>query len=341
LNDKNVLAVLSTGVSISYTYRQFRVSYQELRHGFSIPVNRGDELYERLGFRGRALQGRSIAYHYTWRNMHGFGELASSAGGKAFLNGVMLAADKKLDMALVVRRITADYSTFGANAFTEYSGVSNEEGIYAGLAWRPLPTVAIDLYADHFRSSWVRYRLNAPSAGSDHHVQLCWRPTRSSSFQFRWKREVKMENLAGDQPLLQVQPIQRETLRVHLEKRFNEVLEWRSRLEWVWIKPWTGVKQNGFYVYADLFYKVPRSALSGNGRIMFYQASTYAARLYAFENDVMFYSLIPSFFGTGVVTYVNIRLQASEHLGLFLKWRSNISDGHISTQIRAQLVLTW
>lgn len=341
LNDKNALEVLSAGISIHYSYRHFRIAYQEVGHRFSIPINRGTDFYELLSFRGNRMHGRSLSYHHTWRNMHCFGEVAMGGMGTAMLNGIMVAADKKLDAAIVGRRIGRNYSAYGANAFTEYSGVSNEEGIYVGLQWRPLPTVAVDVYADHFRSPWLRYRVDGPSIGSDRHLQFSWRPTRQSLLLIRWRRDEKMQNISAETAMRGIAIVPRETLRVHLERRLTELLEWRSRLEWVWTRPAGGIPENGFYMYTDVFFRHRKQPFSGNARLMFLATGGFASRLYAYENDVMFYSLIPSFYGKGIIAYMNIRIQPTDRLGLFLKWHFTGKEGAKMFEMRSQLVFTW
>jgi hypothetical protein len=340
LVDKNSLAIFSAGASLRFQSKTLRVALNGVRHGFSLPRQKGDDPYQRYDPEGRTLSGMGISYHYTMQNMHWFGEWSESGGGRGWLQGVMIAADRKLDLAILARSITPDHRSFGSSAFTESSTVSNEDGIYMGVSWRPSGTITLDAYSDHFRSPWLRYRLDRPSYGADHFLQVGWRPNKRSRLFLRWKQETKMENYTGPWPLRSTQLLTRRSLRFHVEQQVSPAVEWRIRTEWVSL--WGGEHPgNGFAFYTDLFLKQGPGGISANARLMGFVTDSYATRIYAYDNDVMYYGLVTARYGQGAIAYVNGRWQAANKLDLFIKCQTSWSAGGQSTQVRFQLIFSW
>lgn len=340
LEDKNALVITTTGASVQYTTPKLRMALNTVSHAFSIPFERGDHPYQRYALDGRHLMGSSFSYHYTWRNMHWFGE-ASYSRGPGWLQGVMIAADKKLDLALLARNIHEKHRSFGSSAFLESATVNDEHGLYAGLHWRPSPSLSLEAYADQFKSAWLRYRLNRPSFGHDHLVQITWQPGKNARLLLRWKRETKMEEQSGLTAVRETWPGRRTTLRIHLENRLSRQVDWRTRLEWAWRDQPGMLRQHGFAWFTDLFLRSVSGPLQGNVRLMLYDTDSYEARIYAFENDVMYLSRVSAHFGRGMQAYVNIRYQVSEGVDLFLRYSSQWGKGLHSSFFRFQVICSW
>lgn len=340
LADKNSLAIFSTGGSLRYSTGRLRIAVNSVRHGFSLDRQKGDEPYRLYDQAGRSLLGAGISGQYTLGNMHWFGEWSQSGGGRALLQGVMIAADKRLDIAILGRSISTGHRSFGSSAFTESSTVSNEEGVYLGLCWRLSGTLALDLYSDHFRSRWLRYRLDRPSYGQDHYAQLTWQPNKKSRLFLRWKQETKMENGPSSAAVRPVDLVTRRTIRFHVEQQVTPAVEWRTRLEWV-TRAGNMVPETGFAFFMDLFLKMPGSGLTGNFRLMGFRTDSYDTRIYAYDNDVMYYGLVTARYGQGAIAYANARWQASNKLDLFIKCQSSWTRSGQSSEIRFQLIFSW
>ena len=340
LADKNSLIVLSTGGSLRYTSSRLKLALNAVSHGFSIARQKGDEPYQIHEWEGRSLTGIGLSYHYTVRNMHWFGESSAGGKGNALLQGLMFAADRKLDLAVLWRSVGPGHRSFGSSAFMESSTVNNEDGVYLGLCWRLSGTMTLEMYSDHFRSRWLRYRVGRPSYGNDHLAQLIWQPDKRSRIMLRWKQETKMEDHPSSSVFSQVDPVTRQTFRFHAEHQVSRGVEWRARLEWV-TRTGQTFPEHGFAFYTDLFLKPKQAAFSGNLRLMGFQTDSYNTRVYAYEHDVMYYGPVIARYGRGAVAYLNGRWQPVGKMDLCIKYQHSWSaDGHASL-IRLQLVYSW
>jgi hypothetical protein len=52
---------------------------------------------------------------------------------------------------------------------------------------------------------------------------------------------------------------------------------------------------------------------------MICETTSYESRIYAYENDVMFYNLVPAFYGQMGRLYINASLQLTDKIELFVK----------------------
>lgn len=108
------------------------------------------------------------------------------------------------------------------------------------------------------------------------------------------------EEIAGEQFI--------RNWRTHLSFRISRTILLRSRVEMIIFNhQLLDASQAGYLFYADLVYKPLSSMVSGNVRFQAFESENYDTRIYAFENDLLFSSNIPSFYNNGVRAYMNIK----------------------------------
>lgn len=341
LADKNAVTHLSAGAMAAINYNRLKVAVSSVLHDFSLPVLRAAEPYNLFSARGKTLLNNGLSYHYTLRNFHVFGELAvDREGDPAIVNGLMMAADARLDMSLMIRKLSRGYRSFFASAFTESTEPANEEGIYAGLSFKLSPKLVVDAYADHFRFPWLRYRVDAPGTGREYLVQVSYRPNKQTSSYFRYKTGLKSQT-SGQEPIKTIRNVGMANARFHIQHKINTYWEWRFRLEFNEINAETQKKETGFILYSDLFWAPPLKPFSFGCRFMTCETTSYESRLYAYENDVMFYNIVPAFYGNFCRVYVNASFQASEKVKTFMKIAKNFTNALSNWSLRWQLLVSF
>ena len=70
----------------------------------------------------------------------------------------------------------------------------------------------------------------------------------------------------------------------------------------------------------DLFIQPEKGPLSGNLRIAFFKTDSYNARIYAFENDVLYGNSSRAYHGQGIRFYSNLRWRVRRHVDLWLRY---------------------
>lgn len=351
--DKAIQQQIAFGGNVAIRFNKLQIGINTMQYRFSLPVIKADDPYNRYAFSGKRLSNVSADYSFTYRNLHLFGELAShGTKGLAFLNGALVSMSAQVDMSFLYRYISRDYQAVNPNAFTESAAPNNESGFYTGISVRPVTNWQIDAYADFFRFPWLKYLVHAPSRGSDYLIQVTYKPNRQLDIYCRYKSESKEANYADDIHI--INPVvagKRKNWRTQLNFKISRQLTYRNRVELSWYGSGTGSFSKGFLVNVDLLYKPMLKPFSANMRLQFFQSDDYNSRLYAYENDVLFSSSIPVFFGKGYRYYLNINYDINRKLSVWARLAQSIYpenesigsgldeiDGKRKTDIKVQLM---
>jgi hypothetical protein len=59
-------------------------------------------------------------------------------------------------------------------------------------------------------------------------------------------------------------------------------------------------------------------------RLQYFETDDYYSRIYAYENDVLFYYSIPAFFNKGYRYYLNLNYDLNSKISFWLKWSQTI-----------------
>ena len=136
--DKNVQKQLTVGGNLAYNGNKFHVGFNTVHYHFKYDIKKSDQLYNKYDISGNRLSNYSLDYSYTYKNLHLFGEAAiDDQVNKAFVTGLLVAVDPKVDLSFVYRNISAKYKSLYGSAFTENTFPENEHGFFAGISFRP------------------------------------------------------------------------------------------------------------------------------------------------------------------------------------------------------------
>jgi len=326
VEDKGMQRQLAFGGNFSYQIKRLHLGINAVQYSFKFPLVKQPEPYNKYALTGKSFGNYSFDYSYTYKNMHFFGEAATTDKGYlAFVNGLLMSVSNNVDMSFFYRNISKGYQSLYTSAFTENTYPTNEKGFFSGITLRPASSWRIDAYADVFRFPWLKYRVNAPTTGSDYLVQLTYKPNKVLEIYTRFKSETKSINFNPEEfPLNPVVPQPKQNWRTQMSYRVSTAFTIRSRAEMVWYDKKGAAAANGFLLYADVLYKPVMKPLSGNIRLQYFETDDYNSRLYAYESDVLYSFSIPLFYGKGYRYYMNINYDFSKRLSLWAKWAQTI-----------------
>jgi hypothetical protein len=324
--DKNALQQTAFGTAFCFRKKNWHFGINNVYYHYNKNLQRANEPYNEFAIAGKHWYNASIDYNYTYKNFHYFGETAlSKNGGYAFLDGIMLSLDSKVDMSMVLRNIDKKYQAVYANAFTEGTLPSNESGIYTGISIKPVYGIKIDAYADFYKFPFLRYRVNAPSSGRDYLLQISYKPNKQLDAYIRYRNETKQQNISGlELPTQPVIGLNRKNIRAHIAYKLSPSLQVRQRAEMVWYDRKGPQQSEGFSIYNDLLYKPMLSKFSANMRIQFFDTDDYNSRIYSYENDVLYSFSIPQFNNKGMRYYFNVNYDITQKTSLWLRWSQTV-----------------
>lgn len=324
--DKSSLRQTSFGGNIKYIGNRWHIGINGIYYNFSIPVQKRDEPYNLFAMSGKNWQNLSIDYSYTYKNLHFFGEAAADKNfDKAFLNGILISVDPRIDISVVQRVISKNYQAVNGNAFTENTYPTNENGIYAGITIRPAAAWRLDAYGDIYRFPWLKYQVDAPSYGRDFLAQLTYVPNKQVEIYTRFKNESKQLNQADNlTPTNYLVQLPKQNWRLQTSYKINPIISIRNRVEMTWYNKKDENSETGFLTFIDFIYKPMMKPFSGVLRLQYFETDGYNSRLYAYENDVLYSYSIPVFFDKGYRYYLTLNYDLSKKTSLWLRLAQTI-----------------
>ena len=328
-DDKAIQRQFTFGGNFAYQLKRLHLGINAVQYNFKFPLVKSADPYNKYALSGNSFGNYSFDYSYTFRNMHFFGEAAfTSSFSKAFVNGLLISASSRVDLSLLYRNISKSYQSLYAYAFTEGTYPNNEKGLYAGISIRPGSAWRIDAYADFYKFPWLRYRVDAPSTGSDYLIQLNYKPNKQVEVYTRYHAESKAINANPAQltlsPVIQ-QP--KKNWRTQVSYKINTAVTIRSRTEIVWFDNKGAATEQGFLIYFDFIYKPLLRPFSGSIRLQYFDTEGYNSRLYAYENDVLYSFSIPVFYDKGYRYYININYDLNKKVSFWVKWSQTLYKG--------------
>jgi hypothetical protein len=319
--DRNKLTQVAYGGNLSFKRTNWHVGINAIAHQFSAPVQKRDEPYNLYAIAGSKWINTSLDYSYTYKNIHFFGEAAVDKNmDKAFIHGLLVSVDPRVDLSLLYRNIDAGYQAINGNAFTENTFPTNERGLFTGVAIRPFNDFRIDAYADIFRFPWLKFQVDAPSRGTDYLAQLTYAPNKQVEIYTRFRSEAKQANQTDNSTNTNFLVfIPRKSWRTQLTYKLNQHFTLRNRGEILWFDNKGLNQEQGFLIYTDFIYKPLLGSFSGVLRLQYFETSGYNSRIYAYENDVLYGYSIPAFFDKGYRYYITASYDFNKKLSVWLR----------------------
>ncbi len=325
ISDRYNLSDVSFGGNVTYQTSSFKIGLNTVTHNFSLPFQKKADPYNYFAFSGKTMINSSIDYSYTYKNVHLFGELAADKDfHKAFVNGVLISADPKVDLSFFYRNISKEYQSFFGNAFTENTLPTNEKGFYTGVVVRPVLRWQLSAYADFYQFPFFKFRVNAPSKGFDYLVQLSFQPDKKTEIYVRYRNENKPVDESNVSPVINF-PVDkvRQNLRINFTSQASSTITIKNRVEILWYDREGKNGEEGFLAYIEGSYK-PSIKLSANLRLQYFETGGYNSRIYAYESDVLYSISIPAFYDKGFRYYVNVNYDLSKRLSFWIRLAQTI-----------------
>ena len=331
--DKGIQHQLAFGGNIAYQIKSLHVGLNAIQYNLKFPLQKQPEPYNLYALAGKSFGNYSTDYSYTYKNLHFFGEAAiTDKKYKGLLNGLLISAASNVDLSFVYRNISKGYQSLYSNAFTENTLPTNEKGFFSGITIKATDAWRIDGYVDVYRFPWLKFRVNAPSTGSDYLTQITYKPNKLFEIYTRFKSEKKGINFnPNDLTLSQVLAQPRQNWRTQISYKLSSIFTFRSRVETVWFDKKGKASERGFLMYTDVLYNPPLKPLQGSIRLQYFETDGYNSRLYAYENDVLYSFSIPLFYGKGYRYYINLNYDITRKLTIWARIAQYFYPGQKNT----------
>ncbi len=335
--DKHRIGELVGGMALTYKGKHWHWGITSVAYKWSVPFIQPEVVYYYKPVNSNIGGNLGFNWFYLSHKLSFFGEMATDINANpAAIVAITLPMNYRLEAVVLYRYFSPGYFSFYASSFSESTKPQNEEGLYTGLKILPAKKWVLSFYFDRYRFPWMRYRLYEPQSwGNDIFAQVDFAPSRRLSMYLRFRTELKPQNLTSDTLTIPyIVPTLSSKLRFHINYQLNSQLLLRSRIEFSRYKK--DSIENGFLLYQDIRYKPKTLPLVLYWRLAVFDAP-YDARLYAYENDVLYAFSVPAYFYQGFRTYFLVKYEINQKVSLWLKYgqttyadRAVISEGSLN-----------
>ena len=156
------------GAHLGYTVQGLHLGLTAMYQSYNRCFARPAQAYKRYAPQGSDFSNVSADYAWHHHRLSIVGETAiDGKGSVATLNTLRLKVVDGLHLTLLQRYYAHDFWALEGKSFSSSSDIRNERGIYLGAEWYPHRRVQLTGYADGYYFPYLRYRVSAPSYGTD------------------------------------------------------------------------------------------------------------------------------------------------------------------------------
>ncbi len=349
---KNSLQVQLFGSRIGYKKGNLNIGIIGSQMKLDKELVGTDTPYQFFNFKGTTNTVVGSDMQFQLYNVSLFGEMSHNIdGGWAYMAGLTSALSSRFALALLFRNYEASYNNFFGAAFGENTLNKNERGIYTGISFQASKRIVLNAYADIFSFPWLKFRVNAPSAGEEFNLQMDFDLNRNVQMEIRARYKKKSINLSDDDiqnPVLENQ--EKYGIRYHISYQIHPQLVLKNRIEYQIFQTDSQTAQPGFLIYQDINYKSIDEKFSASARFALFEIEDYDSRIYAYENDLLYAFSVPAYYNSGIRAYMLLSYRFSENFQFWLKyahtWYSDVDEigsglemisGNNKSELRAQL----
>ncbi|MCE1199441.1 MAG: helix-hairpin-helix domain-containing protein [Marinilabiliales bacterium] len=312
------------GAYLDIRLKQARFGFSYVTNWFSLPVSRGTSFYKSLSFEGKHNENAGLDYQWVTGPFLFYGEAARSMNGHcSWLQGCIWCGDPRLSISTLYRHYDPSFVTFYSGSFAEGSSSRNEEGLYLAFEYLMAPGLRISMQSDLYQFPFATYGSMTPSIGKMVTFQADYTPHASYTLYVKVRLHLLPDKQSGTTGI-PLQPDQiTDKYRIHCEWKIAEGIGFRTRLEMVRFRQ-DEKEEWGWMAYQDLILS-PVSQVRTWIRMAGFHTDGYNSRVFAYENDLLWYYAIPEFHGVGLRSYLNLKWQPSDLVSAYVKagytWR--------------------
>ena len=346
LLDRHAIRQQVVGGHLAYAVAHFEVGYTAHHTWLSVPLELKPSHYNQFYFQGQRLTNQGIDFKYVKGKYAVFGEMAMSYNhgakapepvegptyirsgvstdsttlGFAGLVGLTVKPASYLNFTIMYRDYGKAYQNLMSNAFGEGSRNQGQRGIYLGLEAAPAPYWNILAYADQFQFTWLTSQVNAPSRGHDYYLRISHSFSRRANAYLQFRSKTKMKN-STDAFVFSHYPIfyTKNAVRFNINYQIGWDIHCTNKAEYAHYRNDDGSNEHGYSLCQDIAYKPENKPYSLTFRYAIFDAKDYNARIYAYENDVLYSFSVPALYGKGMRVYLLGKVKLFNALTLYAR----------------------
>ncbi len=343
---KNSASEWLAGGRMTYRKGGFRVGLTAVYNGFDRPLRPDTkQTYRRIMPSGDRFFNLSADYGYISHRLELYGETAiDRQGAVATAHRLTYQPSDTWQFVAFQRFYAYRYDAIHAQSVSEGGKVKNENGLYAGVQWRPTKALQLFAYSDFARFAWPRYRVMAPSSTWDYLVQAVF-SVGNMSFSARYRLKMAERNNSKKTALTDYS-IHRARLAASYKANQWQLKTQAEATICDYLKRSWGclLSQDATFTPSDKWFLQAQAA--------YFNTEDYNSRIYLYERGVRYSFSFPAYFGHGIHSsmlfgcHISSQWSFMAHLSATRYFdRNHISSGlqriNSSSKVDAEVQLRW
>lgn len=323
IQKRDALTEKIAGANLRYRNRNLQLGIAGVYQGYDKDFNKSIQPYNQFDFRGKEMASLSGDYSYVIRNFNFFGEASRSSysGNWANVHGVLFSLDSRASFSLLYRNYQKGYQTFYNNGFSEGSNTQNENGIYAGFKLKLSSAWTLNTYADLFAFPWMKYQVDAPTAGHELLIQPSYKPNKQLEIYARFRQQLRQKNSRdSDGTVTPIEDVLQRNYRLNLSYAVSEFFTVKSRIEYVTINRPSNAPEDGLIITQDVLFKPKNLPFDLSLRYALFDTDSYDTRIYTYENNALYVFAVPAYYYQGSRGYMLIRYSFLKRFDLWVRY---------------------
>ena len=323
IQKRDALTEKIAGANLRYRNRNLQLGIAGVYQGYDKDFNKSIQPYNQFDFRGKEMVSLSGDYSYVIRNFNFFGEASRSSysGNWANVHGVLFSLDSRASFSLLYRNYQKGYQTFYNNGFSEGSNTQNENGIYAGFKLKLSSAWTLNTYADLFAFPWMKYQVDAPTAGHELLIQPSYKPNKQLEIYARFRQQLRQKNSRdSDGTVTPIEDVLQRNYRLNLSYAVSEFFTVKSRIEYVTINRPSNAPEDGLIITQDVLFKPKNLPFDLSLRYALCDTDSYDTRIYTYENNALYVFAVPAYYYQGSRGYLLIRYSFLKRFDLWVRY---------------------
>lgn len=324
IEKKDAAQQSAAGFNAGFGRKNFYAGITITAMRYNLPIAASEDVYNQFRWQGKSFLYTGIDYRYGISGFGFFGETTTSNNGAlATLNGLRYTPLSRASMVVLHRMYQPEFYPLLSAAFAENTNPTNEHGLYFGLEIFPAKYLKMSMYADVFKSKWLKYLVNAPSEGEEYLWQAEYEFSSRWNVYARIKYERKAHNTETTLPVKYITETGKRYIRFQSSFIVSSSFEIRNRIEFSHYSE-SGNTENGLLIYQDLIYAHQQLPLKLAFRYAVFDTPSYDTRIYAYENDVLHSFSVPAYSSKGIRTYLLLKYKVGKVMDLQFRYAISV-----------------
>ena len=325
---KGVLVERLFGTRLQYRDTNIQLGLTAVKTSLDAPIVPADYVYNSFAFSGKDNFNAGLDASVLVRRLLFFSEIAvssrraryeSSLFPLAGVCGMQLRLNSDNMLSASFHYGSPTYQNLHSNIIGQSGRTQNEIGTLLYFSTRLPLRLYLQSSVDFFRFPSMRYRVYAPSSGTDYRLSISKYIASNMHFSCQYRSRTGQRNSDGQ--LYAVEDVTRRQFQMSFD--YNK-MPWHlvSKVVYSTFSCQEHDPLWGFVVSQDISYRFmlnDRPLLIGS-RVALFDISGYDARVFLYESDMVYEFSVPMLNGRGIRFYTIGRWDVSDAISVALKY---------------------